>query len=166
LRLAQLAQRFELDRTDVDVLVAALAPTMLRLAGTLADGTITWMTGPATLADHIVPSITRAASDAGRKPPRVACSLPVCVTNDVDGARERAGKVFSIYGTLPSYRAMLDREGAAGPPDVAIVGDEDAVARQIATIADAGATDFAAAPYGAREERDRTFNLLTQLARG
>jgi F420-dependent oxidoreductase-like protein len=156
----------EFDVPAPDVLVAALAPTMLRLAGTLADGTITWMTGPATLADHIVPSITRAASDAGRKPPRVACSLPVCVTNDVDGARERAGKVFSIYGTLPSYRAMLDREGAAGPPDVAIVGDEDAVARQIATIADAGATDFAAAPYGAREERDRTFNLLTQLARG
>ena len=156
----------EIDTPAPDVLVAALAPTMLRLAGTLADGTITWMTGPATLADHIVPSITRAAADAGRTPPRVACSLPVCVTNDADAARERAGKAFAVYGTLPSYRAMPDREGAAGPPEVAIVGDEDAVARQIATIADAGATDFAAASYGSREERDRTFTLMAQLARG
>ncbi|HZR12826.1 MAG TPA: TIGR03564 family F420-dependent LLM class oxidoreductase [Acidimicrobiia bacterium] len=155
----------EIDAPAPDVLVAALAPTMLRLAGTLADGTITWMTGPATLADHIVPSITRAAADAGRRAPRVACSLPVCVTNDPDGARERAGKVFSIYGTLPSYRAMLDREGAEGPGAVAVVGDEDAIARQLTTVADAGVTEFAAAPYGSREERERTFTLLTQLAR-
>jgi F420-dependent oxidoreductase-like protein len=155
----------ELDVPAPDVLVAALAPTMLRLAGTLADGTTTWMTGPATLADHIVPSITRAASDAGRKPPRIACALPVCVTNDVDRAREHAAKAFAVYGTLPSYRAMLDREGAGGPADVAVVGDEDAVARQLAAVADAGATDFAAAPYGGREERDRTFSLVAQLAR-
>lgn len=155
----------DVDAPAPDVLVAALAPTMLRLAGTLADGTITWMTGPATLADHIVPSITRAARDAGRTPPRIACGLPVCVTNEVEAARERAGKTFSVYGTLPSYRAMLDREGATGPSDVAVVGDEDAVARQLATIADAGVTDFAAAPYGSREERERTFALVTELAR-
>jgi len=42
--------------------------------------------------------------------------------------------VFAIYGQLPSYRAMLDREGAAGPGDVAIVGDEDTVAELLGAV--------------------------------
>ena len=148
------------------VLVAALAPTMLELAGTLADGTVTWMTGPATIGSHIVPGITKAAAAAGRPAPRVVVALPVCVTADPDGARRVADQTFSIYGQLPSYRAMLDREGAAGPGSVAIVGDEDAVARQLAALDDAGATDFQAAPYGNPEEVRRTMDLLSSLARG
>jgi alkanesulfonate monooxygenase SsuD/methylene tetrahydromethanopterin reductase-like flavin-dependent oxidoreductase (luciferase family) len=136
---------------------------MLHLAGTYADGTITWMTGPATIESHIVPSINAAAKDAGRKTPRVAMCLPVCVTNEVDAARQRAAQVFSIYGQLPSYRAMLDREGAEGPADVAIVGDEEAVRSQLDAIADAGATDFEASIFGDDAERDRTFALLGEL---
>ena len=118
----------------VPVLLAALAPRMLALAGQQTDGTVLWMTGPATVRDYVVPAITEAASAAGRPSPRVVCSLPVCVTSDPDGARAGAAKSFSIYGQLPSYRAMLDREGAAGPADVAIVGDEDAVAAQIQAL--------------------------------
>jgi hypothetical protein len=46
---------------------------------------------------------------------------------------------------------MLDREGAAGPGDVVIAGDEGAVAAQIRALADAGVTDFVAAEIaGAR----------------
>jgi F420-dependent oxidoreductase-like protein len=146
------------------VLVAALGETMLGIAGRLTDGTITWMTGPRTIADHTVPVVTAAAEAAGRPAPRVAVSLPVCVTADVEGARQRADNAFSIYGQLPSYRAMLDREGAAGPGDVAVVGDADAVARQIAVLADGGATDFVAAPFGSADERGRTFDLIASLA--
>ena len=91
-------------------------------------------------------------------------TLPVCVTADPDGARERAGRIFSIYGQLPSYRAMLDREGAAGPPDVAIVGDEEEVSAAIGRLADAGATDFSAAAYGTPDEVSRTDALLGTLA--
>ncbi len=105
------------------VLVAALGTQMLHLAGALADGTVTWMTGPATLASHTVPTITAAAEQAGRPPATIAASLPICVTADIDAARERAARDFQVYGFLPSYRAMLDREGAGGPADVAIVGD-------------------------------------------
>jgi len=143
----------------VPVIIAALGPQMLRLAGEQADGTVLWMTGPATVRDHVVPAITAAAAGAGRPTPRVVCNLPVCVTDDPDGARERAALVFSIYGELPSYRAMLDREGAAGPADVAIVGGEDTVAAQIATLADAGVTDFVAVEYtgGADGRRTRAF---------
>jgi F420-dependent oxidoreductase-like protein len=142
------------------ILIAALAPQMLKLAGTLAEGTITWMTGPATVADHIVPTMTAAAEKEGRPSPRVVVGLPICVTNDAEAARETAAKTFSIYGQLPSYRAMLDREGAAGPADVAIVGDEDTVAKQLQRLAEAGTTDFTAAPYGSSEEVARTFDLL------
>ncbi|MGH9113897.1 MAG: TIGR03564 family F420-dependent LLM class oxidoreductase [Acidimicrobiales bacterium] len=154
----------DIDAPPPPVLVAALAPRMLELAGSLAEGTSTWMVGPATLASHIVPSITAAAEKAGRPAPRVAVSLPVCVTADPDGAREQAARVFTIYGQLPSYRAMLDREHAAGPADVAVVGDEDTVAAQIAALAEAGATDFVAAPYGPPADRERTFALVAELA--
>ncbi|MGH3389376.1 MAG: TIGR03564 family F420-dependent LLM class oxidoreductase, partial [Actinomadura sp.] len=125
----------------VPVLLAALAARMLRLAGERADGTVLWMTGPRTVRDHIVPAITQAAQAAGRPAPRVVCILPICVTGDPDAARARAAKVFAIYGQLPSYRAMMDREGAAGPADLAIVGDEDAVGAQIEALAAAGVTD-------------------------
>jgi F420-dependent oxidoreductase-like protein len=147
------------------VLLAALAPAMLKLAGSMTDGTVTWMAGPATLRDHIVPSITKAAANAGRPAPRIAASLPVCVTRDPDAARERADRSFSVYGQLPSYRAMLDKEGAAGPGQVAIVGDDATVASQVRALADAGVTDFAGAPYGSDDEIRATVNVLSQLAR-
>jgi 5,10-methylenetetrahydromethanopterin reductase len=148
----------------VPVLLAAMAPRMLALAGERADGTVLWMTGPATVRGYVVPAITAAASAAGRPSPRIVCTLPVCVTSDPDAARANAEKELAIYGQLPSYRAMLDREGAAGPGDVAIVGDEDAVAAQIAALADAGVTDFVAAETARGEERDRTRSLLKTVA--
>jgi 5,10-methylenetetrahydromethanopterin reductase len=145
----------------VPVLLAALAPRMLQLAGERTDGTVLWMTGPATVRDYIAPAITKAAAESGRPSPRVVCILPVCVTDDPDDARARAGRVFAIYGQLPSYRAMLDREGAEGPGDVAIVGDEDAVAAQIRALDEAGVTDFVAGEYSrADDEKRRTRALL------
>jgi F420-dependent oxidoreductase-like protein len=147
------------------VLVAALGPAMLRLAGELADGTVTWMAGPRTLADHIVPSITRAAEAAGRPAPQVVAGLVVCVTNGEAAVRERIAEQFALAGQVPEYRAVLDREGAAGPQDVVIVGDEDAVARDIRRLADAGVTEFIASPFGGAEEQDRTVRVLGELAR-
>jgi len=145
------------------VLVAALGPKMLDLAGRVADGTITWMTGPATLASHVVPAITAAAEASDRPAPRVVVGLPICVTDDVAAARERAARNFSVYGTLPSYRAMLDREGADGPADVAIVGSEDEVRAQVAHLAEVGTTDFMANEFGSGEERARTRELLRSI---
>ncbi len=148
----------------IPVLLAALAPRMLRLAGEQADGTVLWMTGPATVRDYIVPSITAAAAAAGRPSPRVVCMLPVCVTDDPVRARADADKAMAIYGQLPSYRAMLDKEGAAGPGDVAIVGHEDAVTAQIRALADYGVTDFVAAEYAREPEGSRSRALLRALA--
>ncbi len=146
------------------LLIAALGPIMLRLAGEQCDGTITWMTGPKTVESFTVPAISAAAMSAGRPSPRVAVGLPICVTDDTAGARSRAAEIFSVYGFLPSYRAMLDREGAEGPADVAIVGNEAEVAAQIGRLADAGVTDFAAAEFGgSADEVRRTRDTLRSL---
>ena len=150
--------------TPCPVLLAALAPRMLQLAGGMADGTITWMTGVRTVADHIVPTITAAAEQARKAPPRVVVGLPVCVTDDVEAARRRAARGFALYGQLPSYRAMLDREGAAGPADVVVAGDEDTVRAELAAFAAAGATDFLASEFGPSEEKVRTRALLAAWA--
>jgi F420-dependent oxidoreductase-like protein len=154
----------EIDAPAPGVLVAALGPRMLKMAGELTDGTATWMTGRATIEDHVAPTIGAAAAAAGRPAPRVSVGLPVCVTADVDAAKAKADEVFAIYGTLPSYRAMLDREGAAGPGDVAVVGDAESVAAQIAAFGAAGATELVAAPFGSRAEREATFELIAGLA--
>lgn len=131
----------------VPVIVAALGPQMLKVAGRLADGTATWMGGPAYLRETAIPAIRAAAAEAGRPAPRVVSGFPVAVTGDAAAARASAAKVFAVYGTLPSYRAVLDVEGAAGPADVAIVGSENDVAEQLRALAAAGVTDFNASPF-------------------
>jgi F420-dependent oxidoreductase-like protein len=148
------------DASPPPVLVAALGPTMLRITGELADGTITWMTGARTLTDYIVPTINAAAGD---RPVRVIAALRTVVTNDADEARERTGEDIAFYGALPAYRAMLDREGAADPKDVSIVGDEEHVAAAVRRLADGGVTDFVAVLAGTPEEQARTRKLLPQL---
>lgn len=129
------------------VVVAALGPQMLKLAGRLADGTATWMGGASYLRNTAIPAIRAAAAEAGRPAPRVVSGFPVAVTDYPDRARESAARIFAVYGQLPSYRAVLDVEGAAGPADVAIVGSEAEVEARLRELAAAGVTDFNASPF-------------------
>jgi alkanesulfonate monooxygenase SsuD/methylene tetrahydromethanopterin reductase-like flavin-dependent oxidoreductase (luciferase family) len=151
------------------VLLGALGPRMRRIAGTLADGTITWMTGRRTLAEQVGPDLRAAAREAGRPEPRIVAGIPVVVTGDPAGAREAASKLFTVYGTLPSYRAMLDAEGVSGPGELALAGDAAAIERVIRSFADAGVSDFHGAvfPYGDDPKASvrRTLELLGELAR-
>jgi F420-dependent oxidoreductase-like protein len=146
------------------VLVAALGPQMLKLTGRMADGTLLWMVGPKTVASHVVPTITAASEAAGRPSPQVVVGLPASVTVDPDGARQKAASSFGFYNDLPSYRAMLDREGAEGPADIAIVGDEETVAAQLTHLIDTGATAVVLSVFGSGEDRERTMRLLAELA--
>lgn len=154
--------------TPCPILLAALAPKMLALAGSAGDGTITWMTGPKTLREHTVPRINEAAAAAGRPQPRVVVGLPVAVCHDAAAAREKAAQAFQVYGFLPSYRAMLDREGVAGPADVTMVGDEDSVRGQLQHLREIGVTDFLAVPFpvgpDAASSLERTRALLIEAA--
>ena len=149
------------------ILIAGLAPMMLRIAGELADGTVTWMTGPKTIETHIVPRISAAAEAAGRPAPRIGVALPVAVTDDATAARKQAAQEFQMYGFLPNYRRMLDIEGAQGPEDVAVIGTEAEVESQIRAIAAAGTTDFIAALFPTDGDPDasmtRTRALLKSL---
>ena len=150
-----------------EVYIAALGPQLLKLAGRRTAGTCTWMTGPATLSGHVVPTLRQGAADAGRPEGdvKVAASLPISVTDDVDAARGHAATEFAVYGQLPSYRAMLDREGYAGPEDAAIIGDEATVRGRLDELRAAGVDEYVAATFDPDPEgRARTRALLREYA--
>ena len=150
------------------VIVAALGPQMLRLAGRMADGTGTWMGGPKYLEQTAIPTITAAAREAGRPAPRIVAGFPIAVTTKIDAARQSASTAFANYGRLPSYRAVLDIEGAPDAAGVAIVGDETAVERQLSHLATIGVTDFNASPFAVEGDPaalTRTYQFLSTLAR-
>lgn len=158
-------QMARITESPPSVMVAALGEQTLKVTGRRTDGTILWMVGERTIAGHIEPVITDAAAAADRPAPRIVCGLPVCVTDDPAPVREFADVALKVYGELPSYRAMLDREGADGPSDVALFGPADYVGERLAAIREAGATEFAAVEFGTTGEdiaRTREF-LKAQL---
>lgn len=158
---------FQKPRQQIPVLVAALGPQALAVTGKWADGTTLAWVGPKTIREHIVPRLNEAAATNQRSAPRVVATLPVCVTKDANTVRQSIAKGLSLYGRLPSYKAMFEREGADGPADVALVGSRAEVADRIAELADAGVTDFAPSEYCLqREEWLDTRELLVELAAG
>jgi F420-dependent oxidoreductase-like protein len=147
------------------VLLAALGPAMLRIAGELADGTVTVWTGPADIADRIAPAVTTAAAQAGRPAPRIVASAIVSVTADPDGVRRQVAERFRGVSELPSYRAQLAREGLSGVHETVVAGDEDAVLAAVRRYADAGTTEFVGSPFGDAADRARTLEVLAAARR-
>ena len=148
----------------VPTVVAALGPLMLRIAGELANGTNTWMVGPKTMENHIVAKLSTAAQAAGRPTPRVVGGVPVALTTKPDDARQQIAQALTIYGQLPSYRAMLDREGVDGPADIALVGDENLLRGAIDRFRNAGVTDLNAAIMPVDDGAyERTLEFLASL---
>ena len=149
---------------SVPTVVAALGPLMLRVAGELADGTNTWMVGPKTMETHIVARLAKAAEAAGRPAPTVVGGVPIVLTRKPDEARQRIAQALVMYGQLPSYRAMLDREGVDGPADIAIVGDENSLRGEIDRFRNAGVTDFNAAIMAVEDGAyERTLEFLASM---
>lgn len=146
------------------VLLAAMAPRMLALAAAHCAGTITWLAGIGAIRDAVVPAINEAAAAASRPAPRVVAGLPICVTRDPRGARERAARQFAPYADVPAYRRVMAKDGAAGPADVALVGSADEIAERLAELARAGATDLMAMPFGDPDEEAATCEALIALA--
>jgi F420-dependent oxidoreductase-like protein len=153
---------------EIPVLVAALAPRLLRVAGQYASGTILWMATAKAINEHVAPRIQKAAAQAGRPEPRIAAGLPVAVHDDVAEARAVAHEQFALYGSLPNYQRILELGGVGGPAEAAIVGDEKGVTRQIEDLFSAGATDLWLAPFAVGSDRSasraRTGTLLKELA--
>ena len=151
----------------VPVLIAAMGARMLALAGSVADGTSLWMTGPDTIENYVAPTLREAAERAGREMPRIVAAFPIAVTDDPDGARTVVGKMLRGYSPIPSYRAMLDREGAAGPEDVAILGDERALDEALDRLEAMGVSDFSASIMSVDPEAEgrTTAYLASRLGR-
>jgi F420-dependent oxidoreductase-like protein len=151
----------------VPVLVSALGPRLLRVAGELADGTVLWMAPPAAIESHIVPKVHAAAAAAGRPAPRIVAGLPVAVHDDAAEARVAAAANSSMYAGMANYQRILEVGNAATPADAAIVGNEVAVRAQLQSLLDAGATDIWAAVFPVGEDRagsrQRTVDLLKEL---
>ncbi|MFF4989093.1 LLM class F420-dependent oxidoreductase [Streptosporangium saharense] len=145
------------------VLLSALGPVMLRVAGELADGTVTVWTGPEAIADHVRPAITRAAEEAGRPAPRIVAGVMVSVTADPEGIRRGVAEQVGFAAQLPSYRAMLDRQGKSGVHETVVAGDEETVARAVRKYAEAGTTELLVSPLGDEREQARTLELLARL---
>ena len=156
------------DDIEIPLLVAALGPRLLRVAGQHAAGTILWMANATAIARHVAPRIRKAAADAGRPEPRIVAGLPVAVHDDVGEARSVAAQVFAAYGTLPNYQRILAHGEVMAPGDAVIVGDEVSVTAQIEELFEAGATDVWAAPFPVGDHRAgsraRTRALLVELA--
>jgi F420-dependent oxidoreductase-like protein len=128
--------------TPVPVYVAAMGPKALRVTGELADGTLPYLAGPRTLSDFIVPTISEAASAAGRPAPRIIAAVPVVVSDDVDSAKALAAEELAFYQNIPSYAKVIAREGVESAGELAAVGPAEAVRAQLRRYLDAGATDL------------------------
>lgn len=147
------------------VMLAAMGPRMLQMAGARTAGTILWLSGPKAVADQIKPALDAAAAEAGRPTPRIVASVPVCVTEDVAGMKGIVASALAGYNDLPSYRGVMDAEGAGGPADVSLIGDEATVRAGLQAFAEAGATDFAAVELTLNpRDAEATRTLLAGLA--
>ena len=153
--------------TPFPIMVAALGPKMLRMAGEMTEGTITWMVGRKNLETHIIPRITASARDAGRPNPRICVGVPIAVTDDPAAARETADRLFERYAQSPHYRRMLNIEGADSPAGVSVIGNEAEVEEQLRSFAGTGATDLLASIFSVGDDAEasvaRTRALLKSL---
>jgi F420-dependent oxidoreductase-like protein len=164
-----------IDVTDLpptQVVLAALAPVMLRVAGEHASGTILWMADERAVAEHIAPRIAKAAAAAGRPDPRIIAGVPValCGKDEVDAAREWANRALGHAEYSPNYQRLLEHGDATDVGDILAAGDESAVALRLRAFRDAGATDLAVRVLALGRDRDariesrkRTLAFLASL---
>ncbi|HZC91138.1 MAG TPA: LLM class F420-dependent oxidoreductase [Mycobacterium sp.] len=154
--------------TPIPLYVAAMGPKALRVTGELADGTLPYLAGPRTIGEFIVPAITAAAADAGRVAPRIIAAVPVLLSEDIEGARAVAAEQLSFYEAIPSYRNVITREGVASVADLAAIGPEERVVRELRRYRAAGATDIVISPLdrSASVDRERLWSLTAALSDG
>ena len=163
------------DLTPTPVLIAALGPVMLRLAGERTDGTLLWMADERAIGSHVAPIITRAARAAGRPAPRIVAGIPVCLCLDdeIDAAVTRTNRILAEADVSPNYQRLLERGDARAVGDILAAGSESTIEKRLGAFADAGVTDVSAriVPIGDNREEliasaRRTRNFLASLARG
>lgn len=160
--------------TPMPVLVAALGPVMLQIAGEHADGTSLWMADEKAIGEHIAPKINKAAAEAGKPAPRIVAGIPVtlCANSEIDEAKDRANRILAEAETSPNYQKLLDRGDARSVGDLCAAGDEAAILARFKAFADAGVTDLSVRLLPIGDNRDeliaskyRTREVIAELAK-
>lgn len=153
------------DAVTPGLVVAALGPKMIDLAARSTDGITTWLVGPASIADVVAPIANTAADDAQRAAPRIVAGIPLCVTSNAAAAHQLATSLFGYYDQLPAYRDALARDHLTSAADASLIGTADDLTDRIHAYRNAGATDFAAFPFGTTGEQHNSLALLSQLSK-
>lgn len=160
--------------TPLPVLVAALGPVMLQIAGEHADGTSLWMADEKAIGEHIAPKINKAAAGAGKPAPRIVAGIPVtlCANSEIDEAKDRANRILAEAETSPNYQRLLDRGDARTVGDLCAAGDEESILKRFRAFADAGVTDLSVRLLPIGDNRDeliaskyRTREVIAELAK-
>ncbi|GAA2557055.1 LLM class F420-dependent oxidoreductase [Mycolicibacterium diernhoferi] len=160
--------------TPMPVLVAALGPVMLQIAGEHADGTSLWMADEKAIGEHIAPKINKAAAEAGKPPPRIVAGIPVtlCANSEIEEAKDRANRILAEAETSPNYQRLLDRGDARTVGDLCAAGDEESILKRFKAFADAGVTDLSVRLLPIGDNRDeliaskyRTREVIAELAK-
>lgn len=160
--------------TPMPVLVAALGPVMLQIAGEHADGTSLWMADEKAIGEHIAPRINKAAAEAGKPAPRIVAGIPVtlCANSEIEEAKARADRILAEAETSPNYQRLLDRGDARTVGDLCAAGDEESILKRFKAFADAGVTDLSVRLLPIGDNRDelvaskyRTREVIAELAK-
>jgi F420-dependent oxidoreductase-like protein len=148
-------------RAEMPIMISALNPRMLDLAGQQADGIVLYMCSPGYIRDHVVPAVAAGRSKVGKplKGFEIVAAVPVCLTSDRAAGQEVFRQTVERYSNLPYYRKMMDASGfaselAAGQVSEAMldelsgIGDERQVRAAISRYREAGVTLPGAGPFG------------------
>ena len=150
---------------DTPILLAALGPRMLTLAGQRVAGTSLGQCGPRTIASYVAPTINAAADQAGAAVPRIMALVRICVTDKPAAAYELAREISSFYAAIPSYANVIAKEGVSEPADLHLIGSWEHILDGLGAYAEAGVTDLriqVAAPT-AQERTDSMDALANHL---
>lgn len=160
-----------IDAADTPILLAALGPKMLALAGATVAGTTVGQCGPRAIASYVAPTIRAAAEAAGQPEPRIMALIRICVadeqTENHTAAYDLARETSMRYRMVPSYAAVQDMEGLDDLAELHLIGSWERILDGLGEYAAAGVTDFrleVAAPNDAARQRTRGA-LAAHLAR-
>jgi probable F420-dependent oxidoreductase len=157
----------------VKIVLAALGPEMLELAGEIADGVVLNWIPPETVAESIT-HLEAGARKAGRTLENfeIASFIRTCVTDDAAAARDTLARDITGYATVEAYASFFrasgfglevdaltaawkagDRAGAVKQisprvlDGLGVVGDEAFCGKRIAEFARAGLTEPVILPF-------------------
>ncbi len=151
-------------RADLPVMISALNPRMLELAGELADGVVLYMCAPSYIRSKVIPALRAGREKAGKSLDgfEVVAAIDACLTTDRSAAMEVYRKTVERYASLPFYRKAMDASGFKEELDadtvsegmidqLAAIGDERQIREAIRRYRESGVTLPGIGPFAGHE---------------